>query len=471
MSQFTFVNPGAAPDDSASTTEPGNTQTPPGAPAVPSGVTITAATGRTVIIKGPAMLDRDAAQRIFNQQLASGSLIGLVPGDVISAATQTINGLTTAESQLLQQMSQNPSQAEQITPARVIADVLVKFPVTNGITVSDYAKQPAETTGIGNMTAVQLTSVLAQLRKLVAQPATVVTQQGLGLYALTAAQLAAAGYVKPAAAQLMQTGQNSLPNVLKSPAVWTGLDGATSLQQMLSNEPLQQQIQIDLMTEAISYLGQVGIAIDRLPARSQAGAVLSAAKSPAAAQAWLRGQPVSSADSVLFSQYVRDAAYAVDFSDSKINNAMANEADPVGVSNTADRARLDAATNRIVGNPKVPQLVYSTEPVNPVLAAEYTRLQLLLTTTQSSVDTVAAQTTTLQNAVLRQSRLESYRTTLTTLKNQVAALRQQASTAAPISPALVAQLDLLLQQIDNQVVRINNSVQFIEQAKAQLQRR
>jgi hypothetical protein len=240
---------------------------------------------------------------------------------------------------------------------------------------------------------------------------------------------------------------------------------------MLSNEPLQQQIQIDLMTEAISYLGQVGIAIDRLPARSQAGAVLSAAKSPAAAQAWLRGQPVSSADSVLFSQYVRDAAYAVDFSDSKINNAMANEADPVGVSNTADRARLDAATNRIVGNPKVPQLVYSTEPVNPVLAAEYTRLQLLLTTTQSSVDTVAAQTTTLQNAVLRQSRLESYRTTLTTLKNQVAALRQQASTAAPISPALVAQLDLLLQQIDNQVVRINNSIQFVEQAKAQLQRR
>jgi len=471
MASFSFFNPGAAPDDSVSTTGPGNTQTPPGAPPIPAGVVITATTGRTIVIKGPASLDRETAQRIFNQQLASGSLIGLVPGDVISAATQTVNGLTTAESQLLQQISQTPSRAEQVTPIQVIADTLAKFPVTNGITVADYATQPAETTGLGNMTAVQLTGVLAQVRKLAAQPATVVTAQGLGSYALTAAQLAAAGYVKPAAAQLLQSGQNSLPNVLKSPAAWTGLNGATSLQQILSNEPLQQQIQINLMNVALNYLRQVGIAIDQFPARSQAGAILSAAKSPAAAEAWLRGQPVSAADNELFSQYVRDGAYAVDFADSKINNAMANEADPVGVTNATNRTRLDAATNRIVGNPKVPQLVYGTEPVDPVLAAEYTRLQLVLTTTQSSVDAIVAQTTTLQNAVLRQSRLDSFRLTLTTLRNQVATLRQQAFTATPISPALVAQLDLLLQQIDNQIVRINNSIQLIEQVKAQLQRR
>jgi hypothetical protein len=423
------------------------------------------------VISGPASLDRNAAQRIFNQQLTSGSLIGLRPGDVISAATQTANGLITAESQLLQQVVQTPSQAEQITPVQVIAEVLVKFPVTNGITVADYAKQPAETIGIGGLSNTQLTGVLAQLRRLVAQPSSVVTVTGLGTYALTAAQLAVAGYVKPAAAQLVKSGQNSLPNVLKSPAAWTGLDGVESLQQILSNETLQQQIQINLMTLGLGYLGQVGIAINRLPPRSQAGAILSAAKAPATAEAWLRGQTVSVADSVLFSQYVRDGAYAVDFVDNKINNALANEAEPVGVDNTTDRARLDAATNRIVGNPKVPQLVYGTEPVNPVLAAEYTRLQLELTTIQSSVDSVAAQTTTAQNAVLRRTKLENYRSSLITLRNQVAAARQQAASAAPISPALVAQLDLLLRQIDNLAVRINHSIQFVEQAKAQLQRR
>jgi hypothetical protein len=471
MASFSFFNPGAAPNNTADSVPLNNTQTPPGSPPVPAGVTLTAGINKSIVVSGPASLDRDAAQRIFNQQLASGSLIGLVPGDVISAATQTANGLAVAESQLLQQISQTPSQSEQVTPARVIAEVLVKFPVTNGITLSDYAKQPAETIGLGGMTAVQLTGVLAQVRKLTAQPFNVVTTTGLGSYALTAAQLAAAGYVKPTAVELLLTGQNSLPNVLKSPAAWTGLNGATSLQQMLSNESLQQQIQVELMNMGLIYLNQVGIAVERFPARSQAGAILSAAKAPSAAQAWLRGQPVSSADNELFSLFVRDGAYAVDFADNKINNAMANEADPVGTTNTTDRARLDAATNRIVGNPKVPQLVYGAEPVNPVLAAEYTRLQLELTTTQSSVDAVVAQTTTLQNSVLKQTRLESFRSSLSTLRNQVATVRQQAASAAPISPALVAQLDLLLQQIDNLIVRINNSIQLIEQAKAQLQRR
>ena len=471
MASFSFFNPGAAPNNSVDTTQLNDTQTPPGAPPVPAGVTLTAGINKSIVVSGPASLDRDAAQRIFDQQLASGSLIGLRPGDVISAATQTANGLTTAESQLLQQVVQTPSQTEQVTPVQVIAEVLIKFPITDGITVADYAKQPAETTGIGGLSNTQLTGVLAQLRRLVTQPSSVVTVTGLGTYALTAAQLSVAGYVKTAAAQLMQSGQNSLPNVLKSPAAWTGLDGVESLQQILSNETLQQQIQVNLMTLGLGYLGQVGIAIDRLPPRSQAGAILSAAKAPATAEAWLRGQTVSVADSVLFSQYVRDSAYAVDFVDNKINNAMANEADPVGTTQTADRARLDAATNRIVGNPKVPQLVYGTEPVNPVLAAEYTRLQLELTTTQSSVDSVAAQTTTAQNAVLRRTKLENYRSSLTTLRNQVAAVRQQAASAAPISPALVAQLDLLLRQIDNLIIRINNSIQFVEQVKAQLQRR
>jgi len=468
MALFSFFNPGAAPDDAV---VPSQIQTPPGAPAVPAGVTITAVVGRSVVISGPASLERDAAQRIFNQQLASGSLIGLRPGDIITAATQVASGLTTAESQLLQQVSQTTIQTQQITPAKVIADALVKVPVTNGITVADYATQPAETTGLGNMTAPQLTGVLAQLRKLAAQPATVVTNAGLGLYALTANQLAAAGYIKPSAAQFLQSGQNSLVNVLKSPASWTGQNGIETVQQILSNESFQQQIQVSLMNQSLLYLSQVGIAVAQLPARSQAGAVAAAARDPAATQAWLQGQTVSVADSVLFGQYVRDCAFAVDFVDSKINNAMTNQADPVGVNNTTDRARLDAATNRIVGNAKVPTLTYGSEPVNPVLAEQFTRLQLTLTTTQNSVDAVVAQTTTLQNAVQRQSKLENYRTALISLKNQVSTLRQQAASTAPISPALVAQLDLLLQQINNLAARINNSIQLIEQIKAQLPRR
>ena len=469
MSQFTFVNPGAVQSNTVGSTS--GTQTPPGAPPVPAGVTITATQQQTVVINGPPDLDRNAAQRIFNQQLASGSLIGLQAGDVITAATQAANGLITAESQLLQQISQTPSQAQQTSAAKTITTVLATFPVTNSITIADYAQQPATAESIGGLSAVQITSVLAQLHKLVNQPATVLTQQGLGRYALSVSQLAAANYVKSSALALWESGQGSTIGVLKSPNVWTGLDGIKTAQDLLLAENTQQQIQLTLMSAALTYLQDFGIAIENLPPRSQAGALLSVAKAPELAVAWLNGQPVPAEASTLFSQYVRDGAYAVDFADSKVNNAMINEADPVGVTNTTDRARLDAATNRIVGNPKVPPLIYGPEPVNPVLLDQFNSLQTSFAATQDLVDVVVSQTTTVQNALGKRTKLESYKTTVTTLKSQVSVLRQQASTSVPISPDLIAQIDLLLKQIDNLIARINDSAQFVEQAKAQLQRR
>lgn len=469
MSQFTFVNPGAAQGSTDGSIN--NIQTPPGAPPVPAGVTITATKNQTVVISGPPNLDRDAAQRIFNQQLASGSLIGLQAGDVISAATQAANGLTTAQSQLLQQIAQTPSQSQQPSPAKTIATVIVTYPVTDSITVSDYAKQPAATEGIGGLSAVQITSVLAQLHKLVGQPSDVLTQQGLGRYALSVPQLAAANYVKASALALWESGQGSTVGVLKSPNTWTGLNGIKTAQDLLLAENIQQQIQLGLMSAALTYLQDRGINIEQLPPRSQAGALLSVAKAPETALAWLNGQPVPSEASTLFSQYVRDGAYAVDFADSKVNNAMVNEADPVGVTNTTNRARLDAATNRIVGNPKVPPLIYGSEPVNPVLLDQFSTLQASFVTTQDLVNIVTQQTTTTQNALIRQSKLEGYKTTVTALKSQVAALRQQAATSLPIPASLIAQLDLLLKQIDNLIARINSNIQFIEQAKTQLQRR
>lgn len=469
MSQFTFVNPGAARSNTVGSTN--GIQTPPGSPPVPAGITITATQNQTVVISGPPSLSRDAAQRIFNQQLASGSLIGLRAGDVISAATQVANGLITAESQLLQQIAQTPSQSQQPSPAKTIATVIATYPVTDSITVADYSKQPAATQSIGGLSAVQITSVLAQLHKLVNQPSEVLTQQGLGRYALSVPQLAAANYVKTSALALWESGQGSTVGVLKSPNVWTGLNGIKTAQDLLLVENTQQQIQLDLMSAALTYLQDRGIAIENLPPRSQAGALLSVAKAPELAVAWLNGQPVPAEAATLFSQYVRDGSYAVDFADSKVNNAMVNEAEPVGVTDTTDRARLDAAVNRIVGNPKVPPLIYGSEPVNPLLLDQFNSQQASFVATRDLVDAVAQQTTTAQNALIRQNKLESYKTTVTALKSQVSVLRQQASTSLPISTSLIAQIDLLLKQIDNLIAKINSSAQLIEQAKVQLQRR
>lgn len=423
--------------------------------------------GQTITINGPPSLDRDAARRIFNQQRESGVLIGLQRGDTINAASQTFDGLVTAEAQLLQQLSQQPSQAEQSTPAKTIAEVLTKFPVTDGITLADYVKQPVADVSIGGLSSVELTAVLAQLHRLVNQPATVLTQQGLGSYALSVPQLAAANYVKAAVVPLFETGQSSIVSILKSPNSWTGLNGIKTAQDLLLSDNLQQQIQLTLMSAALVYLQDIGIDIEKLPSRSQAGAVLSVAKAPELATAWLQGQQVPAEAVTLFSQYVRDGAYAVDFANNKVSSSVTNEYAAPGYINVNNRAKLDAATTRIVGNKKIPQLRYGTDAVDPAQLAEFNQEQTKFVNIQTAVNSALSQTTTVQNAALRQAQLENYQAQLKTLTIELSKLAANVSE----STALFDSVNLLLRQVAVLLTRINEGIQFVNSARSQLQRR
>lgn len=62
-------------------------------------------TGQPFEIKGPPTLTAEQARDIFQKQLDAGSLVGLKPGDVVSAATQAAGGLPAALSQVAQSAS------------------------------------------------------------------------------------------------------------------------------------------------------------------------------------------------------------------------------------------------------------------------------------------------------------------------------------------------------------------------------
>jgi len=62
-------------------------------------------TGQPFEIKGPPTLTEAQARDIFDKQLEAGSLVGLKPGDVVSAATQAAGGLPSALSQVAQTAS------------------------------------------------------------------------------------------------------------------------------------------------------------------------------------------------------------------------------------------------------------------------------------------------------------------------------------------------------------------------------
>lgn len=62
-------------------------------------------TGKSFNIDGPPGFSADQAKAIFDQQSSAGSLIGLKPGASLSAATQAVSGLPSAQGAVNQALS------------------------------------------------------------------------------------------------------------------------------------------------------------------------------------------------------------------------------------------------------------------------------------------------------------------------------------------------------------------------------
>jgi hypothetical protein len=279
-----------------------------------------------------------------------------------------------------------------------VTDIISKVPVTNGINPADFAKQAAALIPMGNLTSVDVRAGLAQASKLVGQAASVVSNTaGVGKFGFDGAQLESAGILKPGvAAQYLQSGANKLTDVLKSPTVFTGKDGIKSLTDLLGSESKQNGIQQDLMSKGLNGLKQVGIPTDSLNPAALVGTALNAAKSLTATVDWAKGLPLPGDLKSKFDAVARDGAFAVDFANQKVNNALKQEIVPEPASDTVNRETVNAAASRVIGNAKVPAVSYDNAPKvdivkfgNAVNAAsrEFTNLKIELQKTTQRLST------------------------------------------------------------------------------------
>ena len=386
----------------------------PGAPAPlpPS----TSGSAQTFDVKGPPNLTYEQAKAIFDQQVKTGSLVGYKPGDVLSAATQAADGLPAAQAALDQYLSgfsgvlgpgipggtQLLSSVQQATgtinqvlvqgaaaagtlgiagPAVASASELVATvqrsgstaitaietlnntirtaSVTAPIDVADYAKTATAITGIRSMSTADVTAVVAQTKNLVSQPSTVVSDsKGVGCVGLDVRQLESAGLVKPGTAAFAAATASTITSVLKSPTVWTGKDGITGLGTLTASAGKQEAVFQDLMAKGLNDLSAVGIPVASMSAQGLAGTAMCAAKSPVAAEAFLKGLPIPGDAAgelkAVFDANVRDGAFAVNLAAGKIPDAFKEIDIPFPAANTVNRDTLNAAVGRIVGNDKVP---------------------------------------------------------------------------------------------------------------------
>lgn len=403
----------------------------------------TSSDGKTFSIKGPEGLTRDQAEAIFKKQDAAGSLVGFKPGDSLSAASQSADGLAAAQGTLQQAQGSitgalgsvgsvaplgsisralgaaggagggslaataagltaavgpavsaasgaltsipgaagagNPLATAAVIQGSTAVSVIQTinktiggFPITSPINTADFSKVASGVGGgsavgaIGPMGIPEVNGVLAQAKNLTGQSSgTISNSKGVGSFGFNVKQLETAGYVKPGTSALMASAGSLLSNVVKSPAAWTGKDGIKSVTDLLGNPGKQSLIQQDLMTKGVAGLGAVGVPVQNLSSQGIAGMSLNAAKSLPNAEAFAKGLPIpgdaTGATQAAFSSAVRDGAFAVNLVNTKIPTAFKQQDIPVPKTDTVNRATLDAASTRVVGDPKIPTPSYTAK--------------------------------------------------------------------------------------------------------------
>jgi hypothetical protein len=199
--------------------------------------------------------------------------------------------------------------------------------------------------------------------------------------------LESVGVLKPGtAATFLKQGINSLTDVLKSPAVFTGKDGINNLDSLLGSVSTQNGIQQQLMSQGLNAVKQLGIPTDKLSTASLAGLANNAAKSVSATMDWAKGLPLPADIKAGLDTAARDGAFAADFATFKVDDDMKAEITPLPAENTADRQTVDAASKRIVGNDKVPEFSYSAaQPLNVKVTVLVLESKIALTKAQQTV--------------------------------------------------------------------------------------
>jgi hypothetical protein len=407
--------------------------------------TFTGPNGKLFDVSGPPGLTQEQARAAFDQQLNSGALVGTSSGTVVNSGSQASQGLVSAQSSSAQVQtapsSATGSRSQSLAAAggtqagsfagtasglsaavgvgasstalssistsgsgastaiTTINKNIASTPLTDPVGIADFAKQGPALVAIQPMTQAETTGVLAQAKKLTGQSfGTLTDEKGLGAFGLGAEQLEKAGVLKPGMSVYIKSGASTLANLLKSPAAYTGKDGIKSADDLLNNPPKQELIQQDLMKQGLSTLGALGVPPQALSAAGAAGAALNSAVSPEQAANFFKGKPVNNtALAEKFSANTRDGAYATTLAKEKVPPAFKAEVIPEPAADTVNRESVNAASVRVVGNPKVPEPNYgpskptqSVAEQNAGLAAAYSALTSSLASIESKSADVAA---------------------------------------------------------------------------------
>jgi hypothetical protein len=221
--------------------------------------------GKTFEVLGPAEATQEQADKIFYEQVAAGSLVDYIPGQTLTSAEVELAKFN------LSRLDRGTAAVEDtvilsiVRGLPVVAPIpdLFNIPIVNPITQSDIALIGQDALGppaVGILTPTEVAACMAQIIRLVEQPFTVATnEKGIGKYGFSAQQLERVGYIKPNTYEIYIKPDPSLfLAVLNSPSIWNGLNGVTGLDTILTDDPRQNAIPIQLMENGYQGLTAAG---------------------------------------------------------------------------------------------------------------------------------------------------------------------------------------------------------------------
>jgi hypothetical protein len=327
--------------------------------------------GKSFDVEAPSGATEAQAKAVFDKQFNTGSLTGLVSGDILNAATQAKDGLKSALSQL------GPNATSAINALSTQLPNLSNVSISAPINVGSFVTQAAAQVNIGGLNPTQIQGLLTSTSASVGQAAAALTSaKGLGAFGFNAKQLEQTGMLKPGTAKILEQSGADLASTLSSPAVWTGKGGVNSVTDILGNDKLQSGLQQTLMKQGFDKLGQLGSITKNLDPAKLGPIVSNAAKFGAdTASKWLSGG-ASAAVVGQLNDLAKNSQFGQAFS--ALNDTISGGGSPLqagvkelkGFANTVNRDTVTQGTKNVIGNSKVPSPSFSPPPKIPKATKE-----------------------------------------------------------------------------------------------------
>lgn len=232
-------------------------------------------------------------------------------------------------------------------------DKLKGLPVQSGMTASDFLKQPINPTAIGPLNPAQVKGLVGQLEASNRSTPTLITVNGIGIYAIPPLQLEQAGFLKIGTTETYLKGGGNVAAVLNSPAVWTGKNGVSTLSRFFESNTQQASAAFNVLQYAYNSLVKQGV-FNGANVNSVGAMLYGSVKFNIENMIlWSKGQ-VSGTIVNSINQAAKQGSYAVSF----VNDlplGTSGQAVATGFTQVTNRKLIDTVVSNILNNNKIPR--------------------------------------------------------------------------------------------------------------------